>query len=596
MALETGLGGGPGRTSGFCSTSAPETLHWLSVVLFTKIWTAVLAVLATACLAGMYLLSTGSSGGFTEADKTAVRAVTEAGIAALASDINSSPVSLGPSLVADTRLKEALEGPAIPPADNPDAQSLQDVFDQVANEGLLQEHPRMSMAIVDKTGNILARTGLAPELFDELVKTPAFTSALEVEEAELQSATLGGKLHAVKLSRPLADAQQRRLITINAVELGGGSFFRRVVGTQNPAGLVRDGKALGDVIGGAKAEELAAFVEQHLANIPPREGASAVFMVGEGSEARIGSAARVPGPAGTGNSGTMFVVLSSHTLGSTQQDMATALRTALDNGGLGQLNWILVGGLLAISLVLTFYLPFAEFNTPMRRLASEFHAIIEARQHELHHDTYSGEFGRLARAASTAMEALRVSWENELMDSDAEVSDMPRRTRSTRSLRATRGSRRATGRTRGHEQVGAATSEPTSSDDNEAIELGGNDVEAPIERHAAAERPREPATPAPAFHDDSERGAIPLGDSSDSVSLADVGEDRETYYRRIFDEFVETKVACGEPIDGFTYEKFAKKLRKQSESLLGRDDVADVQFSVYVKDGKAALRAKVIKA
>src|SRR5690606_15657668 len=451
---ETGPSGGHGRTSGICSTSGPETLHWSAVVLFTKIWTAVLAVLATACLAGMYLLSTGSSGGFTEADKTAVRAVTEAGIAALASDINSSPVSLGPSLLSDTRLKEALEGPAIPPEDDPDAQSLQDVFDQVANEGLLQEHPRMSMAIIDKTGNILARTGLTPELFDELVKTPAFTSALETEEAELQSATLGGKLHAVKLSRPIADTQQRRLVTINAVELGGGSFFRRVVGTQNPAGLVRDGQALGDVIGGAKAEELVSFVEQHLASIPPREGASAVFMVGEGSSARIGSAARVPGPAGAGNNGTLFVVLSSHTLGSTQQDMATALRSALDSGGLGQLNWVLVGGLLAISLVLTFYLPHAEFTTPMRRLAGEFHAIIEARQHELHHDTYRGEFGRLARSASAAVAALRVSWENELMDSDAEVAEVPRRTRSTRSLRATRGTRRTGGRTRSNPQLG----------------------------------------------------------------------------------------------------------------------------------------------
>ena len=111
-----------------------------------------------------------------------------------------------------------------------------------------------------------------------------------------------------------------------------------------------------------------------------------------------------------------------------------------------------------------------------------------------------------------------------------------------------------------------------------------------------AESPVEDHAPAPAFQDDSGRASIPLGDSTDSVSLADAGDDREAYYRQIFDEFVETKVACGEPIEGFTYEKFAKKLRKQSESLLGRDDVADVQFSVYVKDGKAALRAKVIKA
>jgi hypothetical protein len=583
----------------FCSTFAAETLHWAAVVLFTKIWTAILAVLATACLAGMYLLSTGSSGGFSSADETAVRAVTEAGMAALASDINSSPVSLGPSLLSDTRLRDALEKPAVPSPEEEgegglEGPSLQDVFVQVANEGLLNEYPRMSMAITDKNGNILARTGLSPELFDELVKMPAFDMAMNSEEAELLSSTLGGKLHAVKLSRPLADAGQRRLITIRAVELGGGSFFRRVVGTDNPGGLVRDGEVLGDPIGGAKPEDLVSFVTTHMDSIPP-EGASGVFMVGDGAEARIGAAARVPGPAGKGKSGTVFVVLSSHTLGSTQQDMASALKTALDSGGLAELNWALVGGLLAISLGLTFYLPFIEYNGPIRRLTGEFNGITEGRQHELYHDTYGGELGRLARAATTAMEALRVSWENELLDSDAELADVaPRRTRSTRSLRAAPKGRRS--RSRAHKTL-ERESEPEAAP--EAIDLPSADNSAPIERHAAADAPPlDDAPPAPAFSDDlAASPGLSLNDSSDTVSLADAegGEDRESYYRRIYDEFVETKVACGEATEGFTYEKFAKKLRKQSDSLLARPEVTDVQFSVYVKDGKAALRAKVIK-
>jgi hypothetical protein len=565
----------------------------------------------------MYLLSTGSAGGFTEADETAVRAVTEAGMAALASDINSSTVSLGPALLTDTRLREALDGPAVPVVDEDglEGPSLQQVFVQVANEGLLNEYPRMSMAIADKGGNILARTGLAPELFDELVKMPAMESALDSEEPELLSATLGGKLHAVKLSRPLADAAQRRLVTIRAVELGGGSFFRGVVGNRNPAGLVRDGQVLGDAIGGAKHEELVAFVTQHMDSIPP-EGASGVFMVNDGGSARLGSAARVPGPAGKGKSGTLFVVLSSNTLASTQQDMATALQVALDAGGLKQLNWILVGGLLVISLGLTLYLPHIEYNTPLRRLTNEFNGITEGRQHEVYHDTYGGELGLVARSAATAMEALRVSWENELMDSDAQLSDggSPRRTRSTRSLRAA--PRRA--RSQQHESLSASQDDADDSlalDDNDndndnrrapsrpvhhepdAIDLPGADS-APLARHSAP--PAPPARPAPAFNDEVETPALAL--DGDSVSFAgldvDAGSDndREDYYRRIYDEFVETKGACGEATEGFTYEKFAKKLRKQSETLMSRAEVTDVQFSVYVKDGKAALRAKVVKA
>lgn len=572
-------------------------------MLFTKIWTAVLAILATVCLAGMYLLSTGSSGGFTSADETAVRAVTEAGMAALQSDINSSPVSLGPSLLQDTRLKEALDRPAVPPPgpDGLQEPTLQDIFWQVANESLLNEYPRMSMAIVDKSGAILARAEpLEQGLFDEFVKIPIAQTVLANEDPELLSATLGGKLHAVKLSRPLPDGSQRRLLTIHAVELGGGSFFRRVVG-DSLGGLVRDGTVLGDPIGGAKPEELIAFTTQHMDSIPP-EGASSVFTVGDGGNARLGSATRVPGPAGKGKAGTVFVVLSTNTLGSTQQDMVTALKLALDNGGLAQLNWILVLGLLVISLGLTFYLPTIEYNGPLRRLTTEFNGITEGKQHELYHDTYGGELGRLARAATTAMEALRASWENELLDSDAELGEGgPRRTRSTRSLRAAPAKARRTRNTGSQNALGSDSRESGEIETVQqaplAIDLPLADTSAPIERHASADVPRVPAPPAPAFDDNVAGPGLSLSDSSDSISFADVsGQDREAYYRTIYDEFVETKVACGEPIDGFTYEKFAKKLRKQSEDLMSRSEVSDVQFSVYVKDGKAALRAKVVKA
>ena len=565
-------------------------------MLFTKIWTAVLAVLATACLAGMYLLSTGSSGGFSDADEVAVRAVTEAGMAALASDVNSSPVSLAPSLLADPRLKAALDGGEAPAGEDGDeAPSLKDVFDDVAYQGLLNSDSLMSLAVVDKGGTVLVRTGAAPEDFDELDRIAGLSSALASDDSTLMSATLGGQLHAVNISRPLGEAQSRRLVAIRPVELGGGSFFRRVVGTENPAGLIRDGKLIGDAIGGAKAAELAAALETHLAEIPS-EGASAAFVVGEGSDARLGAAARVPGPAGKGKSGSFFVVLSSSTAGASQQDMAAALSSALASGGLAQLNWVLVIGLLAISLGLTFYVVHIEFNAPMRRLAGEFQAIAEGRQHDLNHDVYGSEYSRIARAAATTMEALRMSWEQELVEGEDEgVETTPsRRTRNTRGVRATRGQRRTRGRTRGNPSLAAEAAADRLDGDDEAIDLPD------AEPSPASSIPAPPveAAPvdAPTFSDELEpQVGTALADESDSVSLADAADEREVYFRAIYDEFVETKLACGEATEGFTFDKFARKLRKQSESLLARPDVKDVEFSVYVKDGKAALRAKVVK-
>ena len=144
-----------------------------------------------------------------------------AGMAALASDVNASPVSVGPSLLVDTRLKDALDPPPPPAKPDPDAlepQPLEEVFEQVANESLLNENPLMSVALVDKTGAVLAKTGLAPELFDELMKLAPMTEALKAEDAPLISATLGGKLHAIKLSRPLTEEKGRRLVAIQVVE------------------------------------------------------------------------------------------------------------------------------------------------------------------------------------------------------------------------------------------------------------------------------------------------------------------------------------------------------------------------------------------
>ena len=76
-------------------------------------------------------------------------------------------------------------------------------------------------------------------------------------------------------------------------------------------------------------------------------------------------------------------------------------------------------------------------------------------------------------------------------------------------------------------------------------------------------------------------------------STAAGGEQLE--WRQVFEEFVATKRQCGENIDGFTYEKFEQTLKKNREALIKRHGAKQVKFSVYVKDGKAALKASPIK-
>jgi hypothetical protein len=69
----------------------------------------------------------------------------------------------------------------------------------------------------------------------------------------------------------------------------------------------------------------------------------------------------------------------------------------------------------------------------------------------------------------------------------------------------------------------------------------------------------------------------------------------DPYFKQIFDQFVLMKRSCNEPIAGLVYERFAEKLVKNREDLMLRTGCRDVRFTVYVKDGKAALKATPVK-
>ena len=66
-------------------------------------------------------------------------------------------------------------------------------------------------------------------------------------------------------------------------------------------------------------------------------------------------------------------------------------------------------------------------------------------------------------------------------------------------------------------------------------------------------------------------------------------------WKAVYQDFVALKQQCGEPTEGFTYEKFETTLKKNRDTLMNRHGAKRVKFSVYVKEGKAALKATPIK-
>lgn len=78
------------------------------------------------------------------------------------------------------------------------------------------------------------------------------------------------------------------------------------------------------------------------------------------------------------------------------------------------------------------------------------------------------------------------------------------------------------------------------------------------------------------------------------VPRARTGPDEE-HFHEVYLEFVAQRERCGESADGLTYERFATKLRKNRDSLISKYACRTVRFQVYVKDGKAALKATPVK-
>lgn len=72
-------------------------------------------------------------------------------------------------------------------------------------------------------------------------------------------------------------------------------------------------------------------------------------------------------------------------------------------------------------------------------------------------------------------------------------------------------------------------------------------------------------------------------------------EDEAAEWKRVYDEFVRLKKECGEPTEGLSFDKFKNTLRKNRDQLLQRHGCKSVKFSVYVKEGKAALKANPVR-
>jgi hypothetical protein len=112
--------------------------------------------------------------------------------------------------------------------------------------------------------------------------------------------------------------------------------------------------------------------------------------------------------------------------------------------------------------------------------------------------------------------------------------------------------------------------------------------------------PKRPgaAPPAPPANPD-QSGLVNVAESSQiqpaAALLAEEAFDEMADWRKVYEEFLALKQQCGEPTNNLTFEKFKGTLQRNKDALVARHNCTRVKFTVYVKEGKAALKASPVK-
>jgi hypothetical protein len=112
--------------------------------------------------------------------------------------------------------------------------------------------------------------------------------------------------------------------------------------------------------------------------------------------------------------------------------------------------------------------------------------------------------------------------------------------------------------------------------------------------------PPAPPPPSHADEDDGDDEATMVGAVPAELLAQATGENRAaseeaTEWLSVYEDFVRTKKRCGEPTDGLSFDKFSHTLKKNRDALVQRHACKRVKFSVYVKEGRASLKATPVR-
>lgn len=243
----------------------------------------------------------------------------------------------------------------------------------------------------------------------------------------------------------------------------------------------------------------------------------------------------------------------------------------------GQFPWILLGlgllGMVGAGIALMIF----EVDRPLRRLHRESVLLAQSDIERLSEERHRAHFGSIARAVNLRIEKLQ------------------------RELREAAQGRKRAASAGGVDVAGASALPPVGPGGPGSP---GFTPPPPSEFKFTDSKPLAPGEPsrpplpgAPPLRPSRQRFDSAITAIEDVLATASGAIENipvDDSFRGVYEEFLGLKRKCGESTSNLTYEKFASKLRNSRESLMAKHGCDEVRFEVYIKDGKASLKAKPI--
>jgi hypothetical protein len=477
------------------------------------------------------------------------------------------------------------------------------------------------------TGRPLVDDALAGYLRDDLWVingTLYFVSASPVIKA-------GGEyLGAVVLGHQVTNELAKKLVGSLAVDVGFYVGDNTIASSRT---IALDQAALRGGLGALTGADIAGDCS---ANQP--------FPLRAGSEDLTALVARLPGEATSRKAYYTVFIKRPIELGF----MGTFRAVKKDDLSFHSFPWIPVGGGLVVVLALGMLLMVFEADRPLRRLAAEAVRLAKGDIEKLSEDAHPGKFGSIARSVNIHLDKLGREAKAPKKDLDQLLGPAPGGSLGTIDLLATAlpairpgGAAPATPpppsefrfgdtaqRAAASPRPGTAPSvpaQPPPARTTPASSMPGAApppprTATPPQGLPASAPPRPPALtpprgmaapppPATAPRASSQQPSQPEPEPPEPIEPQEVDADLLTdaaveeplpdrmdpYFKQVFDQFIAVKKSCNETIAGLTYDKFAEKLIRNRDELRSKTGCREVRFTVYVKDGKAALKATPVK-